>query len=246
MDDMDRRILAQVAEGFSDRQIAREVKLSQTAVRKRRAKLAVTPAPAPVDDEDDDLTPDELARLDTAEQEQRWPRQPAPLPPDVHERLRGGLGNAGAARARLAALQQGTEALADGSGRLADGVQQLVDQTKRIGAGLRDASGYLLTLKRNASDPAMAGFYVPPQALTGDDFTRAATVFVSPDGHFVRYLIQAKLDPFSTAAMDQVDAITDTARSAQPNTALSDASISMAGFPAANRDLRDYYNLVQP
>jgi putative drug exporter of the RND superfamily len=153
------------------------------------------------------------------------------------------LGNAGAARARLAALQQGTEALADGSARLADGVQQLVDQTKRIGAGLRDASGYLLALKRNASDPAMAGFYVPPQVLTGDDFTKAATVFVSPDGHAVRYLIQAKLDPFSTAAMDQVDAITDTARSAQPNTALLDASISMAGFPAANRDLRDYYNL---
>jgi uncharacterized membrane protein YdfJ with MMPL/SSD domain len=75
---------------------------------------------------------------------------------------------------------------------------------------------------------------VPPQVLTGDDFTKAATVFVSPDGHAVRYLIQAKLDPFSTAAMDQVDAITDTARSAQPNTALLDASMSMAGFPAAN------------
>jgi RND superfamily putative drug exporter len=154
-----------------------------------------------------------------------------------------GLGNAGAARARVAALQQGTEALAEGSAHLADGVQQLVDQTKQIGAGLRDASAYLLALKRNASDPAMGGFYVPPEVLTGDDFHKAATAFVSPDGHAVRYLIQTSLDPFSVAAMSQVNAIIDAARSAQPNTALSDASISMAGFPAANRDLRDYYNL---
>jgi RND superfamily putative drug exporter len=42
--------------------------------------------------------------------------------------------------------------------------------------------------------------------------------------------------------MDQVNSIIDTARGAQPNTALADASVSMAGFPAANRDLRDYYN----
>jgi RND superfamily putative drug exporter len=154
-----------------------------------------------------------------------------------------GLDNPGAARARLAALEQGAAALADGSRRLAYGVQQLVDQTKQVGAGLRDASAYLLTLKHSASDPAMAGFYVPPQVLTGDDFKKVAAVFVSPNGHAVRYLIQTDLNPFSTAAMDQVNAITDTARSAQPNTALANASISMAGFPAANRDLRDCYNL---
>jgi putative drug exporter of the RND superfamily len=154
-----------------------------------------------------------------------------------------GIDNPGAAQARLATLQQGAAALADGSRRLADAVQHLVDQTKQMGAGLREASGYLLSLKRDASNPAMAGFYVPPQLLTGDDFKKAATAFVSRDGHTVRYLIQSELNPFTTAAMDQVNAITNIARSAQPNTALTDASISMAGFPAANRDLRDCYNL---
>jgi RND superfamily putative drug exporter len=54
-------------------------------------------------------------------------------------------------------------------------------------------------------------------------------------------LVQTKLDPFSTEAMDQVNAIGDTDRGAQPNTTLSDASISMGGFPAALRDTRDYY-----
>ncbi|MEZ0366538.1 RND family transporter [Mycobacterium sp. pUA109] len=151
--------------------------------------------------------------------------------------------NPGAARAQLAAMQQGAAALAEASQRLADGVQQLVDQAKQVGAGLHEASEYLLTLRRGASDPAMAGFYIPPQVLTGDDFKKAATAFVSPDGHAVRYLIQTDLNPFSTAAMDQVNAITAAARSAQPNTALADASIAMTGFPAANRDLRDCYSI---
>ena len=57
----------------------------------------------------------------------------------------------------------------------------------------------------------------------------------------MRYLVQSKLNPFSVEAMDQVNAINDTARGAQPNTSLSDATVSMGGFPAALRDTRDYY-----
>ncbi|OBH92082.1 hypothetical protein A5678_10115 [Mycobacterium sp. E2733] len=153
-----------------------------------------------------------------------------------------GLNDLGAARGRLAALQHGADALADGSRQLADGVQRLVDQTKRMGSGLSEASKFLLSLKNDASDPAMSGFYIPPEILAGNDFKKASQVFVSPDGHTVRYLVQTKLNPFSTQAMDQVSTIANTARSAQVNTALSDAKISMVGFPAANRDLRDFYN----
>ncbi len=55
-------------------------------------------------------------------------------------------------------------------------------------------------------------------------------------------MIQTKLNPFSSEAMDQVNQIGDVARGAQPNTALSDATISMGGFPpVALRDTRDYY-----
>jgi RND superfamily putative drug exporter len=41
--------------------------------------------------------------------------------------------------------------------------------------------------------------------------------------------------------MDQVNAISQTAREAQPNTALADATVSMAGYTASLRDTRDYY-----
>ncbi len=150
--------------------------------------------------------------------------------------LGGGLQN------RLATLQQGADALADGSRKLADGVQLLVDQVKQMGGGLSEASAFLLAMRSGANRPSMAGFYVPPQVLTRDDFKQAAGAFISPDGHATRYLVQTKLNPFSTAAMDQVNAITAAARGAQPNTALSDAKISMAGFSVGLRDTREYYN----
>lgn len=75
------------------------------------------------------------------------------------------------------------------------------------------------------------------------DFKAAAKMFISPDGHSVRYLVLTKLDPFSVAAMDQVNAISDAAKGAQPNTSLADASISMGGYPAALSDTRDYYQM---
>jgi RND superfamily putative drug exporter len=151
-------------------------------------------------------------------------------------------GDPGGIQGRLAELQQGAGQLADGSRQLADGVKELVEQTKKMGVGLNEASGFLLAMKYGASEPSMAGFYIPPQILTRDDFKEAAAAFVSPDGHAVRYLIQTDLNPFSTQAMDQVDSITRTARGAEPNTALDGASMSVAGYTPTLHDMRDFYN----
>jgi RND superfamily putative drug exporter len=125
-----------------------------------------------------------------------------------------GGGDPGGIRGRLAELRQGADQLAEGSRQLADGVKELVEQTKKMGVGLNEASGFLLAMKYDASKPSMSGFYIPPQVLTRDDFKEAASAFVSPDGHTVRYLVQTDLNPFSTQAMDQVNSITRTARGA--------------------------------
>ncbi len=143
---------------------------------------------------------------------------------------------------KLTELQNGANTLADSSRQLADGVQLLVDQVRQMGPGLGDASSFLMAMRNNAREPSMAGFYIPPQILTNSEFKTAATMFVSADGHAVRYLVQTDLDPFGTQAMDQVAQIMDAARSAQPNTELADATISIAGLPAVNADVRDYYN----
>ncbi len=139
-------------------------------------------------------------------------------------------------------MQQSADTLADASRRLADGVQLLVDQTKRMGGGLDDAAAFLQAMRHDASSPSMSGFYIPAEILMQDDFKRAAKIFISPDGHAARYLVQTGLNPFNTEAMDQVTAITDTARGAQPNTSLADAKISMVGYTVTLRDTRDYYN----
>jgi putative drug exporter of the RND superfamily len=143
---------------------------------------------------------------------------------------------------RLATIQDGADKLADGSRQLADGVQQLVDQTKKIGVGLGEASTFLLGMRHGAEKPSMSGFYIPPQAFKENDFRTVADIFMSPDGHATRFLIQTKLNPFTTAAMDQIDSITNAARSAQPNTALADVKVSMTGMTVGLRDTRDYYN----
>ncbi len=148
----------------------------------------------------------------------------------------------GGLSSRLATLQDGAKQLAEGSRKLADAVELLVGQTKKMGAGLNDASGFLMAMRSDATTPPMAGFYIPPQVFSRDDFKKAAGIFISPDGHGARYLVQTKLNPFSIAAMDQVNAILDTARQAQPNTTLTDAKVSMAGISVGLRDTRDYYN----
>ncbi|MGB9308376.1 MAG: MMPL family transporter [Mycobacterium sp.] len=143
---------------------------------------------------------------------------------------------------QIAQLQAVADQLADGSRRLAEGVRALVEQTKQMGLGMNQAADLLLSMKRDASQTSMAGMYIPATVLSSDDFKNAAKIFISPDGHSVRFVVESKFDPFSTAAMDQVGPILDTARGAQPNTSLSDASISMVGTTAMYSAIRSYYD----
>lgn len=152
-----------------------------------------------------------------------------------------GLNKPGGPQAGLKDLQSGANRLAGGSREVAGGVDELVKQIKVISAGLDQASAFLLTMRNDAADPAQAGFNIPPEVLNMPEFKKASAAYVSPDGRSVRYLVQTKLNPFSSEAMDQVNQIQDIARGAQPNTTLADASISMGGFPASLRDTRDYY-----
>jgi putative drug exporter of the RND superfamily len=152
-----------------------------------------------------------------------------------------GMDQPGGLQANLNNLQSGADQFAGGSRQIADAVNVLVDQVKQLGGGLSEAATFLLSLKHDAAQPAMAGFNIPAQLLHLDEFQEAAKVFISSDGHSVRYLVQTKLNPFSTEAMDQVNAIIATARGAQPNTALADATVSMAGYTVGLKDTRDYY-----
>ncbi|MUL47850.1 RND family transporter [Mycobacterium sp. CBMA293] len=152
-----------------------------------------------------------------------------------------GMDSPAGAQANLTKLRQGADRSATGSREVASGVDEIVDQIKLMRSGLDQAGAFLLSMKHNAAGPAQAGFNIPPEVLQLAAFKSASKMFISPDGHSVRYLVLTKLDPFSAAAMDQVNTIRDTARGAQPNTSLSDATVSMGGYPVALKDTRDYY-----
>ncbi|WP_304117838.1 RND family transporter [Mycolicibacterium bacteremicum] len=153
-----------------------------------------------------------------------------------------GSGGAGGLQAQIAQIDQGATALAEGSRQLAEGVRVLDEQTDELGKGLSDASRFLMSMKRNASDPGTAGFFVSPEILDNEQFQDVVQVFMSPDGHSARYLVESSLSPYETEAMDQVKTILATARGAQPNTVLADASISMSGMTPYYSELRDYYD----
>ncbi len=153
-----------------------------------------------------------------------------------------GIGEPGGVQKQLNNMLDGANTLADSSRKLAEGVQLLVDQTRQLGGGLDQASSFLLAMKSGAADPPMSGFYIPPEVLTQAEFEKAAKLFVSEDGHTVRYLVQTALNPFGRDAMDQVTDIIAAAESARPNTTLANAEISMVGFSAANGDTRRYYS----
>ncbi|QLL09625.1 RND family transporter [Mycobacterium vicinigordonae] len=142
----------------------------------------------------------------------------------------------------MSQAQQGSNALAEGSRALAGGVKELVDQTRRLGSGLNEASTFLLGMRHDATKPSMAGFNLPAAITTREEYKKGAQIFISPDGHAARYFIQSGLNPFSTAAMDQINEIEKAAREATPNTELSDAKFAVAGVPTGLRDTRDYYN----
>jgi RND superfamily putative drug exporter len=78
-------------------------------------------------------------------------------------------------------------------------------------------------------------------AHTGGGLTNALTAFISPDGHTARYLVETKLNPFGTEAMNQIRRIVDTARGPHPDAMLRDASMSASGITAMLRDTRAYY-----
>lgn len=113
-----------------------------------------------------------------------------------------------------APVENGAAPAAKDAHTYADAVQQMIDEVKAL---IKDTSH------------------------TGGGLNSALTAFISPDGHTARYLIQTKLNPFATEAMNQIHDITDAARGPHPRPMMKAASISASGVTAMLRDTRAYY-----
>nr|MDT0525983.1 MMPL family transporter [Streptomyces sp. DSM 41633] len=50
-------------------------------------------------------------------------------------------------------------------------------------------------------------FYLPPETFENPDFKRGMKMFLSPDGHAVRFIISHEGDPMSPEGISHIDAI---------------------------------------
>lgn len=141
--------------------------------------------------------------------------------------------------AKLSQLEDGIAQLASGARVLASGVDALVDNNLETLAGMGLVATQLQESARETQgSEAATGFYLPTNTFDNQNFSDISRIFISPDGHTVRYAIQTDYDPYSAEAMDLSEEISKVANAARPNTSLQESEVMSVGFPAVNHDLK--------
>ncbi|MGH8966797.1 MAG: MMPL family transporter, partial [Actinomycetes bacterium] len=85
-------------------------------------------------------------------------------------------------------------------------------------------------------------FYLPPETFENPDFKRGMKMFLSPDGHAVRFIISHEGDPMSPEGVAHVDPIKLAAKEAIKGTPLEGSKIYLAGTAAMFKDMQEGAN----
>jgi len=85
-------------------------------------------------------------------------------------------------------------------------------------------------------------FYLPPETFENPDFKRGMKMFLSPDGHAVRFIISHEGDPMSPEGIKHIDAIKQAAKEAIKGTPLEGSKIYLGGTAATFKDLQEGAN----
>lgn len=164
-------------------------------------------------------------------------------------RMQAGLDQAEAGAAQLRAgqatmagklgeLADGAGQVADGAGQVADGTGEVVGSIDRLGDGLGDASSYLRTTGKQARDPAMGGFYLPPAAFDDERFALAEGLFISRDGRSARMVVVGATDAFGNASIDRTSELREATELALADGPLAGSTVESTGMPSSLADIR--------
>jgi RND superfamily putative drug exporter len=85
-------------------------------------------------------------------------------------------------------------------------------------------------------------FYLPPEAFDNPDFKRGMKMFLSPDGHAVRFIISHDGDPMSPEGISHVAPIKLAAKEAIKGTPLEGSKIYLGGTAAMFSDMQEGAN----
>jgi putative drug exporter of the RND superfamily len=85
-------------------------------------------------------------------------------------------------------------------------------------------------------------FYLPPETFDNPDFKRGMKMFLSPDGHAVRFIISHEGDPMSPEGIKHIDAIKQAAKESIKGTPLEGSKIFLGGTAATFKDMQEGSN----
>ena len=109
----------------------------------------------------------------------------------------------------------------------------LQDQQSAMGDN-QNAMGEAFNEARNDDS-----FYMPPEAFENAEFKRGMKMFLSPDGHAVRFIISHEGDPMTPEGISRIDPIKNAAKKAIKGTPLEGSRIYMAGTASVYKDMSD-------
>lgn len=85
-------------------------------------------------------------------------------------------------------------------------------------------------------------FYLPPEAFDNADFKRGIKLFLSPDGHAVRFTIFHQGDPLTVDGTSRVEPLKTAAADAIKGTPLEGSTIYLGGSAALYKDMQQGAN----
>jgi putative drug exporter of the RND superfamily len=110
------------------------------------------------------------------------------------------------------------------------------DQTKAMQEN-QNAMGQAFDASKNDDS-----FYLPPEVFDNADFKRGLKMFVSPDGHAVRFIISHEGDPATAAGIKLIPQIKNAAFEAIKGTPLEGSRIYLAGTASTYKDMSEGSN----
>ena len=85
-------------------------------------------------------------------------------------------------------------------------------------------------------------FYLPPEIFDNAEFQRGMKMFISPNGHGVRFIITHEGDPLSADGIEHIDAIKLAAKEAIKTTPWEGSKIYVGGTAAMFKDMQEGSN----
>ncbi|TGD84438.1 MMPL family transporter [Mycolicibacterium sp. CH28] len=85
-------------------------------------------------------------------------------------------------------------------------------------------------------------FYLPPEAFDNDELKRGMKIFLSPDGHAVRFIVTHEGDPLTPDGIKHIDTIKRAAKQAMKATPLEGSAIYVGGTTSVFKDMQEGNN----